>query len=113
MNRLIWLFLIVTRLRDRLRCPNCKAVGTYKLHAPGPRWRWLCKYCGFYRDERGEKWCVPSPTFGCWIFVDQESGYKGETTQRAVDRQALEDLKVASNEGKLFKPEYTVWPWRG
>jgi len=47
MNRLLWLFLIVTRLRDRLRCPSCSAVGTYKLHAPV--WNtgnWLCVVFG-------------------------------------------------------------------
>ena len=43
-------------LRDRLRCPKCKAVGTWKPHggwldledSEGNR-RWLCKWCGYYR----------------------------------------------------------------
>lgn len=47
-------------LRDRLRCPECGAIGTYKPHggwldfgdARGIR-RWICKWCGFYRDGDG------------------------------------------------------------
>ena len=42
-------------LRDRLRCPECKAVGTWKPHGGwldrGSRWsgrRWMCKWCGKY-----------------------------------------------------------------
>lgn len=115
MNRLIWLFLIATRLRDRLRCPNCDAVGTYKLHAPTPRWRWLCKYCGYYRDSDGQRWCVPSPSFGCWIFEDQQEGFKGRTPLEIVRMGAAEDSKHAHFAGQ--RPEehrlYGVWPWRG
>jgi len=41
-------------MRDRLRCPSCKAVGSWKPHGG---WfdeskesgrRWLCKYCGYF-----------------------------------------------------------------
>lgn len=55
-----WLPLIdfavrVFGVRDRLRCPCCKAIGTWKPHGgffdssdtyrvP----RWLCKWCGLY-----------------------------------------------------------------
>lgn len=124
MNRLLWFFLIVTRLRDRLRCPNCEAVGTYKLHAPGPRWRWLCKYCGYYRDKDGKRWCVPSPTFGCWIFADQKEGFKGHTPKYCVEIRSQIDWNAAFQEGMLVLPTvsntpdsvlqtYTVWPWRG
>ena len=121
MNRLLWLFLIVTRLRDRLRCPKCKAVGTYKLHAPSlgeetePPWRWLCKYCGYYRDKNGKRWCVPSPTFGCWIFKDQKEGYKGKTPLETVRDGSVADYQTACLTADLeeLKPGYTVWPWRG
>jgi len=46
--------LIFVGMRDRLRCPKCKAVGTWKPHGA---WflnskesgrRWLCKWCGYY-----------------------------------------------------------------
>ena len=53
-----WLIDAVTRffgMRDRLRCPRCRAIGTWKphggfferrdtYHVP----RWLCKWCGLY-----------------------------------------------------------------
>lgn len=48
-------------LRDRLRCPRCRAVGTWKPHGG---WmdvederkvrRWICKWCGLYRGPEGE-----------------------------------------------------------
>ena len=113
LNRLLWLLLIVTRLRDRLRCPNCEAVGTYKLHAPPPTWRWLCKYCGYYRDKDGIRWCVPSPTYGCWIFADQVDGFKGTTPQQAVKEKAKDDRQAALLEDPESKEGYAVWPWRG
>jgi hypothetical protein len=52
----LWDFSRVIGLRDRLRCPYCDAVGTWKPHGG---WldvederkvrRWLCKWCGAYR----------------------------------------------------------------
>ena len=45
----------IVGLRDRLRCPECRAVGTWKPHGGwldrGSREsgrRWLCKWCGLY-----------------------------------------------------------------
>jgi len=50
------LALVVVGMRDRLRCPDCRKVGTYKPHGSliterggRPVARWLCKWCGFYR----------------------------------------------------------------
>jgi len=119
MKRLLWLFLIVTRLRDRLRCPECKAVGTYKLHAPGNGrpWRWLCKWCGYYDGPEGRGLlCCPSPTFGCWIFRSQADGFKGMTPEAAL-------LISAGKERRKYRDEnpdapipdihYSPWPWRG
>ena len=45
-------------LNDRLRCPSCGKVGTFKAHggwvdsidARGVR-RWLCKWCGYYESK--------------------------------------------------------------
>ena len=46
-------------LRDRLRCPICRAVGTWKPHGgwldfedERPVRRWLCKWCGYYEDKQ-------------------------------------------------------------
>lgn len=51
-------------LRDRLRCPSCKKVGTWKPHGG---WfdfederkvrRWLCKWCGYYIGPEGVLKC--------------------------------------------------------
>ena len=55
-------FSRIIGLRDRLRCPRCCAVGTWKPHGGwvdvwlgdvrGIR-RWICKWCGLYRDADG------------------------------------------------------------
>lgn len=61
-------------LRDRLRCPKCQAVGTYKPHGGwfdiedkflGIR-RWICKWCGYYKGMDGKvDFCVVGAT--SWI----------------------------------------------
>lgn len=117
MNRLIWLFLIVTRLRDRLRCPNCKAVGTYKLHAPGPGypqgvpWRWLCKWCGWYRDEdKSGLLCYPSSSKKCWVFYldKHEENLIVSEFYTMKPRPPAEVLEVYNELAYS-----NVWPWRG
>ena len=64
-------FLRLIGLRDRLRCPNCFSVGTWKPHGgwldfedERPVRRWLCKWCGFYQDAKGYNWCEARKT--CW-----------------------------------------------
>src|SRR3972149_8393302 len=52
-------------IRDRLRCPVCKKVGTWKPHRP-PR-RWLCKWCGYYVDIRGDAWTYPCAEKRVWM----------------------------------------------
>lgn len=103
--RLLWLVLILTRLRDRMRCPKCKAVGTYKLHAPckgdqGQKrpWRWLCKWCGFYKAEDGRGFlCYPSKSREVWAFFsDNLIGDRKETPYVLFQRKMP-----------------WVWPWRG
>lgn len=49
-------FSRIIGMRDRLRCPSCGAVGTWKPHGgwldykdTASKRRWLCKWCGFYR----------------------------------------------------------------
>lgn len=66
-------------LRNRLRCPICGAVGTFKPHG----WwfttdkksgkRWLCKWCGYYtHPQRGTRLAfvdldLENP---CWRILD-------------------------------------------
>jgi hypothetical protein len=66
--------LRVFGLRDRLRCPRCKAVGTWKPHGgwldypdKGPRRRWLCKWCGWYENSEGWDLAWPSSTRKVWV----------------------------------------------
>jgi hypothetical protein len=87
-------------VRDRLRCPECKAVGTWKPHGTlWDRWRdndrparrWLCKCCGLYFGPEGKRYCWPSAEKRVWMLPDG-------------DRQPTPlDLLREGN----------VWPWRG
>lgn len=72
-------------MRDRCRCPNCEAVGTFKAHggwldssrASGRRF--LCKWCGYYKGRafnRGPiaiKQARVVPSKGCWRLVEWDS----------------------------------------
>lgn len=102
-------------LRDRLRCPTCRAVGTFKPHGgwldrtidwwtdfkdtllPGVRYaterRWVCKYCGFVRDQDGEQQAFPNSRKKVWDVQCEDSA---PTPKRRVEH-------LGDN----------VWPWRG
>lgn len=108
-------FLMLVGLRDRLRCPQCSAVGTYKPHGgwcdkfsdwrtnfkatlrAGVRYaterRWVCKYCGYTRDINGEHMGFPDARKGVW----------GERNADSIPtpKEAVEQVC-----GK-------TWPWRG
>ena len=110
--------LMLVGLRDRLRCPECKAVGTYKPHggwcdrlydwwtncrdlkaafAKGAKYattrRWVCKYCGYTHDINGFHMGAPNGKLGVW----------GERCADSLPtpREAVESLCGG------------VWPWRG
>jgi hypothetical protein len=93
-----WMALRLVGLRDRLRCPSCHAVGTWKPHGG---WldrederrtrRWLCKWCGYYVGPEGTRLASlldPGP----WRLDGQ-----GTTPERVV-----KDSEIPS-----------AWPWRG
>lgn len=95
-----WAVLWVTRMRDRLRCPVCKSVGTYKPHGgifdrvdQRKVRRWLCKWCGHYRGADGIFQCVIDEERGVWAFSWECDG----TTPQRV----------------LRKWRRKTWPWRG
>lgn len=101
--RILELLFSLTGIRDRLRCPCCAAVGTYKPHAScldgrGNRrpWRWLCKFCGYYRGPEGTGFlCYPSKSQKGWVFFTDNHPDEDKRTPRDILR------------------DRDVWPWRG
>ncbi len=101
----LWFVLTYyTGLRDRLRCPSCKAVGTWKMHGSlVERWiykdiavrRWLCKWCGHYIGPRGRTVAYLATESMVWALP--EPGVEREATPAETLREAM---------GK-------AWPWKG
>jgi hypothetical protein len=94
-----------TGLRDRLRCPKCHAIGTWKPHGG---WfdetdlrrvrRWLCKWCGHYVGPEGVRKAYVDTVRNEWtLFEDLTPGLHPWTPE------------TARAEGPL--PH--TWPWRG
>ena len=99
-----WYALHWLGLRARLRCPECKAVGTWKPHGTIEARlrhedikvrRWLCKWCGYYNGPRGSTRCYPDQESGVWALPDTGSGL-GRTPAEVI-REHLSK----------------TWPWRG
>ena len=73
-------------LRDRLRCPSCKSIGTWKPHGGWLDFederkvrRWMCKWCGIYNGPEG--WHKVTVGVTCWV-LDQP---KGSTPKSVVE----------------------------
>lgn len=58
--------------RGRLECPHCHKVGTWRAHDAPPRW--LCKWCGLYRDIRRTGWCRPCVKQRVWMLKPLRPG---------------------------------------
>ena len=109
-------FVRLVGLRDRLRCPHCKAVGTWKPHGGwldklldwwsgadvavtafgavyATNRRWLCKFCGYNIHAGGEVVCAPNDRTKVWNVVGSDSL---PTPEKAI-------LQVCGS----------VWPWKG
>ncbi len=96
-------------LRNRLRCPSCKSVGTWKphgtlsarrIHHDRPVRRWLCKWCGYYIGFEGVIRAFPDPSRGYWALPrpwDPNSPKTPGPTPADVLKAVL--------------PK--TWPWRG
>lgn len=85
----------IVGLRDRLRCPECSAVGTWKPHGGLFDWedkrrvpRWLCKWCGHYLGPEGVRRAGMDETEKCWSL-----DHSGNTPAVWVNNRC--------------------WPWRG
>jgi hypothetical protein len=96
-------------MRDRLRCPQCNAVGTFKPHGTlTARWlykdratrRYMCKWCGLYIGPEGVLRAFPDPARKCWVLPqawDTDSPSVPGLTPADVTRDALNK----------------TWPWYG
>ncbi len=93
--------LMLVGLRNRLRCPNCRAVGTFKPHGRILQWghgrqvmRWLCKWCGYYKGPEGiGEICVIDTERKVWAFRWQ--------------------VKEGATPREILARESRAWPWRG
>lgn len=100
----LWAALRFVGMRDRLRCPRCGKVGTWKPHGG---WydrrhgdsravrRWLCKWCGLYRGPEGELDAFPSTETGAWALP-------GWAEREPTPAEAIESFYGRS-----------IDPWRG
>ena len=97
-NHQLWDLSRLLGIRNRLRCPHCHAIGTWKPHGG---WidvalgdlasrRWLCKWCGFYQSTSRTCMCFPSNMFSAWSLP--------EATDLSKTPQQL---------------SYPWFPWRG
>lgn len=100
----LWFLTYYIGVRDRLRCPRCKAVGTWKPHGSLlERWfykdiavrRWLCKWCGHYTGPRGRVVAYADMESRAWAIP--EPGVPRQSTPAEVLREHM---------GKW-------WPWHG
>lgn len=93
-------WLIIIGMRDRHRCPQCLAVGTWKPHghpwdkADRPARRWMCKWCGLYDGPEETKQVYINLDKGYWDFPCNLTEF--ETPQKVCRRELG-----------------LVWPWRG
>jgi hypothetical protein len=96
----------VIGLRDRLRCPECGAVGTWKPHggwldARVSRFarRWMCKWCGHFLAPGLALHAFPNIDIGVWM-VQRDAG--PEQTIYPTPREALQKSVIPN-----------VKPWFG
>ena len=109
--------LVLIGMRDRLRCPACGAVGTWKPH--GDPWfdrrdtkrlrRWLCKWCGAYVGPEGVEPCVPDAATRCWQ-LKKDALHALPTPAEMVGRAGFRDFP-AEGDGPVMR--VAVWPWAG
>lgn len=96
---------VLIRMRDRLRCPKCRAVGTWKPHGG---WideskesgrRWICKWCGLYIGRpfnKGpviERYGFIDPEIKCWRIWDF---YDSDVPAGIVPKEILEEHTEAN-----------------
>lgn len=102
----LWFVLTYwTGVRNRMRCPKCHAVGTWKMHGSllerkifgdiAVR-RCLCKWCGYYTGPRGRVTAYPDMVeTSAWALPEP-----------GKDRQPTPMEAIKDSLGN-------VWPWVG
>lgn len=102
-------------LRNRLCCPACRAVGTYKPHGTWvarifykdrPVRRWMCKWCGLYLGPEGVLRVYPDLALGCWALPAPWYPDANPRERQITPKDAVAQL-LSNDESK------PVWPWRG
>ncbi len=106
-------------LRDRLRCPQCKAVGTWKPHGGFLDFedvrkvrRWMCKWCGYYRGPEGSFYCHQNWKKGCWCLPFGVDSEWTPTGQMATPKVQVERPSMGLVEDGVYR-RYKPDPWRG
>ncbi len=111
-------------LRDRLRCPECKAVGTFKPHGgwldfkdkrqtylvhgvyvARKKRRWLCKWCGAYRGPEKQIMAYPNLVEGCWVLEESRRG--------SVSPPYIFHANTYRDDARGYLRRWTPWPWEG
>lgn len=104
-------------VRNRLRCPRCQSVGTWKPHG-GWLWqsdkisgkRWLCKYCGlYYGYNYGIRQAFCDPNLGCWRIEDFYED-KSDIPVDIIPPAKMVEIGYNISGGESG---YTINPWRG
>ena len=90
-------FLRLIGMRNRLRCPICAAVGTWKPHGGWLDFederkvrRWLCKWCGYYVGPEGHKQAILGKT--CWELDETGFYIDGTTPKNVVYKQYCREI---------------------
>lgn len=109
---LLFFVTFYTGWRDRMRCPRCTAVGTWKMHGTWwERWRygdihlrrWGCKWCGHwiasgkgeFAEFHGRTVAWPREKPAVWGYPDPTLGRNPTPAEAVHERMGR------------------TWPWRG
>lgn len=123
----LWMALRFIGMRDRLRCPSCSKVGTWKPHGGildsyvsqgirgGPRRdvrRWLCKWCGLYYGPEGIRQAALTRSRdgrAAWSLGTMHDS----TTPREMLRLQLPARQQEFDGRALPSVDFRPDPWRG
>lgn len=102
-------------IRNRLKCPTCWRIGTYKprgavMRGRGAlagtiiRRRWLCKWCGLYVSDHPDE---PKQT----AFIDKTVGAWALMSENPPDVTTIGDDPLTP--ARLMTETWKIDPWGG